>query len=246
MKFKSLTIALCTLGLVALVPLVKMATAQPEPVSLEEKIGQWQAEERAQSAICDRISQEEANNNFEGNDFFDFFEGLNLTDEQNSTYDALMAQADAKRTEVFENTVSIVNPTASLSFSSSANPDSIPEDIQAAIQAALNENPTVDQKEALNREFGQYGEFSGSYIVRTTPEQEQQRSQINENFYAQVQNIMTPEQLPRYRENLAVILRMEGCGSWVPVSADQDLGQVLVGLTSPMGRVVDTISELLQ
>ena len=69
---------------------------------------------------------------------------------------------------------------------------------------------------------------------------------LNENFYAQVQNIMTPEQLPRYRENLAVILRMEGCGSWVPVSADQDLGQVLVGLTSPMGRVVDTISELLQ
>ena len=60
MKLKSLTIALCTLGLVALVPLVKMATAQPEPVSLEEKIGQWQAEERAQSAICDRISQEEA------------------------------------------------------------------------------------------------------------------------------------------------------------------------------------------
>lgn len=247
MKLKSLTIALCTLGLVALVPIVKMAIAQTEPVSLEEKLEQWQAAEREQSKTCDRVTQEEANGNFEGNPFFDDSKGLNLTDEQHNAYDALMEQANAKRTELFQNTVSMVNPTAPLSFSSSPNFDSAPQDIQAAIQAALNKNPTVDQKEALNREFAQYGEFSGSYINYITPEQEEQLSQINKDFYAQVQEIMTSEQLPQYREILAAMLRIEEvCVSTVPVSSDQDLGQVLMGLSQAQGRIVDTIPEILQ
>lgn len=230
-----------------------MATAQTapseqntEPVSLEGKKSEWLATDIEESRICDGVFKEEANGNFEGNDFFDDFKGLNLTDEQQSAYDALDAQAEAKRGEAYQNALSMLDPTAVLSFSYSANPDSVPQDVQTAIQAALNENPTVDQKEALDREFAQYGEFSGSYIVYVSPEQDAQIAQITEDFYAQVQSIMTPEQLPQYRENLASRLRINKvCDGWTSVSVDQGLGRVLVGLSSdPMGRLVDTIPEL--
>ncbi|MGD1899883.1 MAG: hypothetical protein ACFB16_23415 [Phormidesmis sp.] len=247
MKLKPLSVALFTLALVALVPVVKMATAQPEPVSLEEKLGQWHAKGLEQSKICEDVFQEEANGSFEGNYFFDDFKGLNLTDEQRSTYDSLMTQADAKRTELFQNTVSIINPTASLSFKPSADFDSVPQDIQSEIQEALNKNPTIDQKEALDRKFGQYGEFLGSYITYITPEQEAQRTWISENFYAQVQDIMTAEQLSQYRKLLTARLRIdEVCGSTVPVSSERDLGRVITGSSSAWGQVVDTIPELLQ
>ena len=66
MKFKSLTIAFCALGLVISVPAVKMAIAQTEPVSVEEKKDQWVAADIEQWKICDRVSQAEANDSFEG------------------------------------------------------------------------------------------------------------------------------------------------------------------------------------
>ena len=237
MKFKSLTIALCTLGLVVSVPAMKVATAQTKPTTIEEERRQWQAEDIERSKICDRVFQAEANDSFEGNSFFDDFKGLNLTDEQQSAYNALDTQAEAKRSEVYENTVSMVDPTATLSFGwSEWDLNLIPQDVQAAVQAALDKGPKFDQKAALDQEFGQYGEFYGSYITYVTPEQEAQLAQITKDFYSQVQGIMTPEQLPQYRENLAARLRInEVCDVKGPISA-----------YPAMGRIVDSILELLQ
>ena len=140
--------------------------------------------------------------------------------------------------------MSIEDPTATLSF---GYEDDIPQDILTEIQAALEKNSNIDQKEALEREFGQYVEFSGTYINYVSPEQAAQIDQITEDFYAQVQDIMTPEQLPQYRENLAARLRInEVCDAWVPVSSNQDLGRVIFATDTPMGRLVDSVPELLQ
>ena len=237
MKFKSLAIALCTLGLVTSVPPMEIAAAQTRFASIEEERKQWQAEDIERSKVCDRVFQAEANDSFEGNSFFDDFKGLNLTDEQRSAYDALSAQADKKRAEAYQNTVSIVDPTATLSFGwSEWDLNLVPQDVQTAVQAALDKSPKFDQKAALDREFSQYGEFYGSYITYVTPEQEAQLAQVTEDFYTQFQNIMTPEQLPQYRENLAARRRInEVCDVKGPISA-----------YPAMGRVVDSIPELLQ
>ncbi len=237
MKFKSLTIALCTLGLVASVPAVKIAIAQTELTALEEKIRQWEAEDIELNKTCDRVTQAEANSTSEGSAFFDEFKRVNLTDEQRSTYDALLTQLGENREEVYKNSLSIVNPIAYLSFGNPGDFESIPQDVQTAIWAALEKGPKFDQKAALDREFGEYGEFYGSYINYTTPEQKAQLAQITEDFYTQVQGIMTPEQLPQYQENLVAKLKIdEAC----------DYSKVPFSPYPPYGRVVDSILELLQ
>lgn len=104
MKLKSLTIALLTLGLVASVPAVKMAIAQTEPADTAEFLRQMEA--------CDRVTQAEANDTFDGSAFFDDFKGLNLTDEQRSAYEVFDTQAAARRAEVYKDIVSMADPTA--------------------------------------------------------------------------------------------------------------------------------------
>lgn len=231
-----------TLGLMAVLSVTvgsgiqQTVQAQTESVTLEERVMQWRADDIAQWETCDRVYQEEAEI-YEGNYFFDVYRGLNLTDEQNNAYLTFNAQSDAETLEVLDNSLSVVDPTAALAFGYSVDPEQIPEGINSAIQAALNKNPTSNQLEALNQEFGQYGEFSGAYINYLTPEQKAQLAQITENFQAQMQSVMTPEQIPQYRENLAAGLRIgEACDSKHPLYA----------LYPAFGRIVDTIPELLR
>lgn len=214
MKFKSLTIALCTLGSIASVPAMKMAIAQTESADTAEFIRQM--------AACDRATQAEANDTSGELPSFDDFKGLNLTDEQWSAYNVFDAQAATRRAEVYKNSVSMADPTATLSFVWSGDSESFPPEIQAAVQAALEKNPKYDQKAALDREFGQYGEFEGLYYTYITPEQDAQITQITEDYYMQAQGIMTPEQLPQYQKNLASRRRInEVCDVKGPMSPYQ-------------------------
>jgi hypothetical protein len=163
---------------------------------------------------------------FEGGYFFDDFRGLNLTDQQKKAYEALDAQAEAKRAEVYKRSISVADPAAILSFSSSPGV-SVPADVQAAIQEVLNSSPKMDQEAALNQKFGKYGRFIGSYITYFTPEQETQLSQISKDFYSQVQNLMTPEQQPQFSKNLAARLKInEVCDQKGPISGYPALGQI--------------------
>lgn len=232
-----------TVGLMAVLSvtvgssLPQTVQAQTESVTLEEKISQWRADDIETSKVCNLVYEEEAEI-FEGNYFFDVYRGLNLTDEQNDAYLTFNAQLDTETLEVYENAVSMIDPTAALSFMYTVDSEQVPPGIDSAIQAALDENPTSDQIAALKREFGQYGEFLGAYIVYLTPEQKAQLTQIDENFQAQMLAVMTPEQLPQYRENLAARSRIgEACDySKHPSYAHYPA----------MGRVVDMIPELLQ
>ncbi len=242
MKLSSLSKIVRTIGLVAVLSatvgssISQTVQAQTEPVTLEERVNQWRADDIARWETCDGVYQQEAEI-FEGNYFFDPFRKLNLTEEQNNAYLTFNAQSDAETLEVLDSSLSVVDPTAALSFSYSVDPDQLPESINSAIQAALNENPTSNQLEALNQEFGQYGEFSGAYINYLRPDQKAQLAQITENFQAQMQSVMTPEQVIQYQENLASGRRISAaCDSPHPVYASYPA----------MGRLVDSIPELLQ
>lgn len=215
MKLKSLTLALGTLGIVVLTPMVRSSVAQTAPANA---LPLYEYDPMAMQE-CDRVFAQYAEGTPEDGLFFDDFKGLNLTDAQRRAYDVLDAQKDESITEVYERSVRIEDLTANLSFRYAANIDMeyldtvVPPDVRAAIQAALNENPTVEQQNKLNQEFGQYGEFIGTTIVHVTPDQVEESDQIMQDFYAQVQEIMTTEQLPQYQENLAARLEIDAvCG----------------------------------
>ncbi len=183
------------------------------------------AEVVAQSEACDRVFKE-LGETIDGQTFFDDFRGLNLTEQQRKAYDALDAQAEAKRAEVYKGSISIADPDATLAFSGLME-GSAPPDIQAAIQEALNGNPKMDQEAALNQKFGKYGLFYGFYITYLTLGQERQLDQITADFYSQVQALMTPEQQPQYQKNLASRLKINAvCDQKAPFPSYPALGQI--------------------
>lgn len=213
--------SLRTLGLVAMLTAIvtiptipKTAQAQTDgiPDGIEfltrEQLEQVRLDALEQARICDRVWQENSNSQADGRSFFDDFQGLNLTDAQREAYAALDAQAEARRAELYRQTISVADPSATVTFLYLS--PTTPLDVQAAIQAELDRNPTMDQLEALNQRFGnsQYGLFVGSYVTYLTPEQETQLAQITSDFYSQVQALMTPEQQPQYSKNLPARLRI--------------------------------------
>ena len=203
---------------VAVIPnLTKTAQAQPQsPAAIT-----------AQRENCDRIMRELGEAMYGGYSYDDF-QGLNLTDKQQKAYDALSEQADAKRAEVYERSISVADPNASLSFLPPPG-ISVPPDVQAAIQEALDSNPKIDQEAALNQKFGngQYGLFIGSYITYITPEQQAQLDQITADFYSQVKSLITSEQQPQYRKNLEGRLKINAvCDQKAPFYGYPALGQI--------------------
>jgi hypothetical protein len=239
MKFTFPSKSIYTLGLmaafsVAIGSAIQQAVqAQTEPRTLEEVVMQWRAEDIARWENCDVVYQQEAEL-FEGNYFFDQFRKLNLTEEQKNASLTFNAQQEAETLEVLNSAVSVADPMAALSFMYTANIEEVPQDIQTAIQEALD-NPDPDQ-EALNQKFGEYGEFQGGYIPYFTPEQKAQMEQISKDFEANMESVMTPEQVLQYRENLVAGDRIaEACNS-----------EHLYAVYPAFGRVVDEIPELLQ
>ncbi len=99
---------------------------------------------------------------------------------------------------------------------------SIPLDVQSAIDNVNNSRPKVDQEAALNKRFddGRYRFFIvGSYLNYLTQDQQTQMDQISKDYYSQLQKIMTPAQLPQYRKNLAVRLKINAvCDVKWPIS----------------------------
>ncbi|MGG6266358.1 hypothetical protein ACQ4M3_08580 [Leptolyngbya sp. AN03gr2] len=240
MKRPGLFKTFCTLSLVTMLSIValptmaKTAQAQDIPDGIEfltrEQLEQRRLDELEQFKICDRVFQENSNVQSDGGFFFDDLQGLNLTDAQKKAYEALDAQAEARRAELYKQTISVADPLATVSFLYLA--PSTPLKVQDAINAELDRKPTMDQLESLNqrfeKRFGKYGLFIGSYITYLTPAQQTQLSEISTDFYRQVQALMTPEQQPQYSKNLAARLRInEVCDAKQPVSGYPALGRIV-------------------
>lgn len=235
-SFSKITAASLTIAL-SIAALPNVTQAQTDNVAYAiEQFRRFDPEQRRlddleQSKICDRVWEENSNVQFEGRSSFDDFQGVNLTDAQKQAYEALDAQAEAKRAELYKQTISIADPSAILAFLSGF-PGTVPAppDVQAAIQAALDLNPKMDQETALNERFGngKYGLFVGSYITYLTPDQQTQLAQITTDFYTQVQALMTPAQQPQYSKNLTARLRINAaCDARQPISSYPALGRII-------------------
>jgi hypothetical protein len=243
MKLTSLSKAARTFGVMVLLSaivtipnLAKTAQAQTQgiPDGIEfltrEQLEQGRLDALEQSKICDRVFQENSNVQADGGIFFDDFQGLSLTDAQKKAYEALDAQAEARRAALYKQTISVADPSATVTFLYLA--PSTPPKIQAEINAELDRKPTMDQLEVLNqkfeKKFGKYGLFIGSYITYLTPAQRTQLAQISSDFYRQVQALMPPEQQPQYSKNLATRLRINAaCDAKQPVSSYPALGRIV-------------------
>jgi hypothetical protein len=252
MKFSFFVKSIPTLGLIAGLSVIAGTSiqqsvqaqsqpsepTQPEQVQLEdipegielltlEQLEQRRLDGLEESNICDRVWQENSNSEEDGRSYFYDFKGLNLTDAQKQAYDALDAQAEARRADLYAQTIAVADPSAILSFLWLSE---VVPDVEAKIQAALDLSPKMDQEAVLNEQFGngQYGLFVGSYVTYLTPEQETELAQITTDFYSGVQALMTPEQQPQYSENLAARLRInEACDVKQPISSYPALGRVI-------------------
>lgn len=241
MQLASLSKTTRTLGVmvllssIAVIPnLAKTAQAQTEgiPDSIKfltrEQLEQGRLDALEQLKICDRVWQENSNSQADGRPFFDDFQGLTLTDAQKKAYKALDAQAEARRTELYKQAISVADPSATVEFLYLS--PSIPRNVRAAIQKELDRKPNMEQLAALNQRFGnrQYGLFVGSYVTYLTSEQKTQLAQISSDFYSRVQALMTPEQQPQYSKNLAARLQINAaCDAKQPISSYPALGRIV-------------------
>jgi hypothetical protein len=253
MKFTSLSKTFTTVGLmatlsvVALLTIAKTAQSQieglPEGIQLltkEQLDRRNNVDDVIQFGLCNLATQEHGEAiqkvgepNLDGDGYYsnDSLRSITLTDTQQQAYDALNARQDEQITALFEQTVSVEDPTAILSFVSGF-PGTVPAppEVEAAIQAELNLNPGVDQVAALNRKYenGKYGIFEGAYVNYLTPEQEAQLKQIENDFYSGVQALLTPEQLPQYNRNLPAMRRFsEVCAVKYPLSRTSGSGRII-------------------
>jgi hypothetical protein len=241
MNLSFLSKTLSTFGLMALIATIvgsgisKTAQAQnlPQPLNFTE-------EEMAElAAACDRTTQENSEPSPDGNGlFFDTLRAMNVTDQQRSAYSTLLDQADEKRAEIYENSVSVPNP-ANIMFMWSGPIDPT---VESAITAVLNQNPKIDELAALNQQFGQYGVFTTSYFHYYTPEQDAQLGQITDDFNAQFEALLTPEQQLQYRENLAAGERIRSACEWDgPIFSYPAMGRI--SNTIPEGMITETRSS---
>jgi hypothetical protein len=181
----------------------------------------------ARDRACTRIFKELGETDGNGT-FYDDFKGLNLTDQQKKSEQALNAKKDARITVISNNIISVPE---SLTFSAAPGV-SIPPTIQTAIDKVNNSRPKVNQAAALDRKFGKYGRFIvGSYLnYYATPNAQAKLDQISQEYYTQLENIMTPAQKPQYRKNLAGRLRINAvCDAKWPISS----------FGPPLGKISD-------
>lgn len=260
MKLTSLSKSARAIGLMVLLSVMvgtsmqQSAQAQTESIPdgikflTREQLEQGRRDALEHLKICDRVWQENSNSQEDGRPFFDDFQGLTLTDAQKKAYKALDAQAEARRTELYKQTISVADPSATVEFLYLS--PTVSRNVRAAIQTELDRKPTMDQLEAINRRFEkrfgkQYGFFVGSYVTYLTPQQKTQLAQISSDFYNRVQALMTPEQQPQYSKNLAARLRINAaCDAKQPISSYPALGRIVNQPSSTNAAQPKTIVDI--
>jgi hypothetical protein len=225
MKLTALSQSIRTIGVmamfsIAVIPhLTKTAQAQSSTPQARSSA------DLARDRVCTRVFKE-LGETVDNQTYYDDFKGLNLTDRQKKSEQALNAKKDAKITAVSSDIISVPE---SLTFSAAPGV-SIPPTIQATIDKVNNSRPEVNQAAALDRKFGKYGRFIiGSYLnYYATPNAQAKLDKISQDYYTQLENIMTPAQKPQYRKNLAGRLKINAvCDTQWPHSG------------SAMGKISD-------
>ncbi len=210
MKLTFLSKTAGTIGLIAVLSAMVGTSVQ--------KTVQAQTEDQAVT----EQSEQYCNQSFPQDQPYFYTEGIDFSDEQMEAFNRITTAAEEKDATIRESAQETIDPTAPVYFVPMENLK-VPPEVSEAVDR-IQPTATPDQVEALNEQFGQYGEFGASPTLITTLEQDRQIEENDQESIAQVLAILTPEQQATFRENLALQEQIKintGCESISPIARFQ-------------------------
>ena len=228
MLLKRSVTALVCLGALSCIPLVRFAVAQTRSeADSSADASVYQPSER--ELACDRVFNELGESWADGAGVaYDDFKGITFSEAQQIAYDELREQFEKTTEEIGQRAERVEAPDEWLSFTGTTLER--PPEVEEMIQETLNTSRSGQWRE-LNQTFAElgydrYGQFVGSTTVYYTPEIDQALDEATRDYQEQVLAIMTPEQLPQARINLAGRRRIDAVcnrrGPIVQVGVEDD------------------------
>jgi hypothetical protein len=142
-------------------------------------------------------------------------EGIQFTPEQDAAYQRFREEVDAKNGAIYRNAPLAPEPLTGLSFGDDKEP--VSAEMQAKIIAefdviTLDEIPDREQVKAFRETYGKYAELEiGERYTEPTPEQYAEMDNNIRNLEAKTPSILTPEQQKVYQANLVMKRAYEAC-----------------------------------
>jgi uncharacterized protein involved in tolerance to divalent cations len=205
MKRTSLSKSFRTFGLMAMLS-VLVATTLQQPVQAQSKGDKTLA---TNATACITLP---------ANTFFNEFEGMTFSREQDKAYQKIRAARNKKYT-AFSKTFREVEVPDVMSYAPKpGTSDQKMEEISNADLALLRAKVSVAQRrKLLAQRYGRYADFSiPKDLAPFTPEQIATGQKIWRDSEAQTMAILTPEQQKTYRAQLVVLRGLEACGKPSP------------------------------
>jgi hypothetical protein len=198
MKLTSLSKSVRTIGLMAAVLPVLVATTLQQTVQAQNEV------------LTD--SETSCGNVFTP---LNELEGIQFTPEQDAAYQRFREEVDAKNGAIYRSAPLAPEPLTGLSFGDEREP--VSPEMQAKIIAefdviTLDEIPDRDQAKAFKETYGKYAELEiGERNSEPTPEQYAEMDNNIRNLETQIPSILTPEQQKVYQANLVMKRAFEAC-----------------------------------
>jgi hypothetical protein len=218
MKLTFLSKTLGTIGLIAVLSTIVGTSVQKTAEAQTEA----QTEEQA---VVDQ-PEKFCNQTFPQDHPYFYTEGVDFSAEQMEAFNVITAAFDEKAAIIRNSAQEVIDPDAPVYFvpleGLNLTLEEMTELMEVTGTVALSATP--DQVDALNEQFGQYGEFGASPTLVTTPEQDRQIEANDQESIVQILAILTPEQQAKFRENLALQAQNKistGCESISPIARFQ-------------------------
>ena len=146
--------------------------------------------------------------------FFNEFEGMTFSREQDKAYQKIRAARNQKYKALSKTFREVDLPDGSFGYAPKpGTSDQKMEEISNADTALLQAGvPNARRRKLLTQRYGRYAEFSASRdLVPFTPEQLATGRKIWRDSEAQTMAILTPEQRKMYQAQLVILRGLEAC-----------------------------------
>jgi hypothetical protein len=208
MKRTSLSKSFRTFSLMAMLSVMAATTLQ-QPVQAQSKGGKTPAKD---ATACITLP---------ANTFFNEFEGMTFSREQDEAYQKIRAARNKKFTALSKTFREVDSPDGRFSYAPKpGTSDQKMEEISKADIALLQAGePDAERRKLLTKRYGKYAKFTtATDLAPFTPEQIATGQKTWRDFEAQTMVILTPEQQKTYRAQLVVLRGLEACSKPSPFS----------------------------